>query len=140
MGEELNANIHQMQYPGIRTDELRYVLDESFRDTTTIPDYKKEFLDAHRAEYLNYITNSDTVVLDIGWNNVQNVSNAAVSVSNYFNNIFNNDLPLDQKVSNAVSSFPDFLSNTVNSVTRAVGSYAIDYPVIMSEIYKLNPN
>ena len=140
MGQELGAKVNQMQYPGIRTDELRYVLDDSFRNTTSIPDYKKEFLDAHRAEYLNYLSNSDTVVLDIGWNNVQNVGTAFGSIGNYFDNAFNNDLPLDQKISKAVSSLPEYLPNILSSVGRAVGSYVIDYPVIMSKIHDLNPD
>ena len=143
LGEQLDAKVNQMQYPGIRTDELRYVLDENFRNsdsTWTISDEKKAFLDAHRAEYIDYITNSDTVVLDIGWNNVQHIGNAFGVVGDYFNASFNNDLPLDQKISQAVSNLPNYLPNFMKYAERAVGSYTVDYPAIMTEIYKLNPN
>ncbi len=145
LAQALGGKVNQMQYPGIRTDELRYVLDENFRNSPfnwTVSDERKAFLDAHRAEYLKNIDGSDTIVLDIGWNNINTPIAVFNEVGNFWGKAFSNDegLPLDQKIMQVAADTPDFLGKMVTGIERSVGSYVIDYPILMQEIYKRNPN
>ena len=145
LAQALGGKVNQMQYPGIRTDELRYVLDDNFRNSPfnwTVSDERKAFLDSHRNEYLKNIDNSDVIVLDIGWNNINTPIAVFNEIGNFWGKAFSNDegLPLDQKIMQVASDTPQFLGKMVTGIERSVGSYVIDYPIIMQEIYKRNPN
>ncbi len=153
----------QLAIPGIRAEELHYILDSSYTGDA----YTREtFIDKNafsiyggrenlRKEYTEAIKNSEIITLEIGAQNFIGYGADYAFDGKILPNfdIFGQDAKLSidavkKMLNRALNGEPipgsvkidQFIERLVDGLTYAVVGYAVNFDGILEEIYKINPD
>ena len=146
VGNGLGGKTTQLHMPGVRTNEVLYMLDDNYSDWAldagmyndlSNGTYSKEELDSKKELYRESIRNADVITLDVGFNDIW--AGWAAPVYEIFNDFKDPNVSLDAQLAKT----PEYAAHLVDGFVGgglAGISYAINYKRITDEIYKLNPD
>lgn len=159
----------QFHFPGARTADIRYLLDENFRTDWIIEGQEmylsegtisKEEMDAHRDEVVEAVKNADLITLDVGLNDYWLPVIAAIYDIAGEGRLDGGKLTVPELVTrfgsigalveNALSftrawvmhplQVPGYIMKLMNALYKWLVDYQLNISGILKQIYKLNPN
>ncbi len=146
VGNGLGGKTTQLHMPGVRTNEVLYMLDDNYSDWAlnagmyddlSNGTYSKEQLDAQKELYRESIRNADVITLDVGFNDIW--AGWATPIYEIFNDFKDPNVSLADQAAKT----PEYAAHLVDGFVGgglAGISYAINYKRITDKIYELNPD
>ena len=145
VGEGLGGKTTQLHMPGLTTSEVLYMLTDTpdwkldaglFKDVSD-GQYSREQLDANKQLYRESIKNADVITLDIGFNDIW--AGWVTPFYELFSDFKNEDITLLDQFLKSPEYVSHFIDGYIGGGLMGL-SYYVNYPLILYEIYKLNPD
>jgi len=170
VAEAIDAELWQLAVSGLRTVELRYILDGTYNDYDTTCSWGNTYFDWDKngfstadldyiksvIPYIDCLTNTDLLTLNLGSNDVFSYSFGVIMAELYADD---SDPRLDEikafldKTGNIGAAFgklfdlykstgkiAKLLNVTTQTFAKTLKQYTTNYDVIMKLIYEMNPD